>query len=613
MSHQKIELLAPAKNIACGIRAINHGADAVYIGGPHFGARAAASNSLADIAHLVAHAHQFHAKVYVALNTVFDDRELELAVQLCHRFYGMGVDALIIQDVGLLESELPPIPLHSSTQMNNRTVDKVRFLEKVGFQQVVLARELSLAQIKEIRAATNVPLEFFVHGALCVSYSGQCYMSEVMAGRSANRGECAQFCRHSFTLKDEQGKILAKDRYLLSLKDLNLSDHLKELIDAGISSFKIEGRLKDENYVKNVTAYYRQVLDKIIDADRRLHRSSSGRCLFGFTPDPSKSFNRDKTDYFLINNRNTPGAIDSPKATGQKLGRVMHSEKRFFILDTKEIINNSDGLCFFDPEKDHSLVGIKVNRVDDGKIYPKDPVNLPVGTMIYRNSDTAFNKLLARSEECRTIAIELQLIETADGLQILIRDEDGIESVTVVEVEKAVAKQAGMVSTMAEKQLRKSGGSIFSVEKVYVDLAPESFFSAAVFNDLRRKGLAHHLEQRIAQYPIERAELKVNDFPCPADEVSYLDNISNRKAEEFYRRHGVAKVDRKTLRAGDVEGCALMTTKYCIRAQLKICPKIKMNDKTDKFTASLTLVDNTGEYTLGFDCAKCEMTVRKRT
>ncbi len=605
-----IELLAPAKNLICGISAINHGADAVYIGGPQFGARAAASNSLLDIAHLVAHAHKFRAKVYVALNTIFDDRELELAVQLCHQLHSTGVDALIIQDVGLLESTLPPIPLHSSTQMNNRTADKVRFLEKVGFRQVVLARELSLAQIKEIRDATTVPLEFFVHGALCVSYSGQCYISEVMTGRSANRGECAQFCRHKFTLKDAQGRLLEKEQYFLSLKDLNLSEHLRALIDAGISSFKIEGRLKDVHYVKNVTAYYRQALDKIIETDGKLQRSSSGRCRFDFIPDPSKSFNRDKTDYFLINKRNTPGAIESPKSIGQKLGRVVYSEKRSFILDTKEKISNGDGLCFFDDKKGHSLVGIKVNRSEDGKVYPKDPVSLPVGVMIYRNSDTAFNKLLARSEECRTIAIELELKETADGLQMLVRDEDGLESVTTAEVEKVKAKQAGMVTTMAEKQLKKSGGSIFSVEKVYVELQPESFFSAAVFNDLRRKGLTHHLEKRIAQGKIEHAEFKVNDFPWPADEVCYLDNISNRKAEKFYRRHGVTKIDRKSLRASDVENCALMTTKYCVRAQLRICPK--MNKIADKFAAPLVITDNTGDYELSFNCQKCEMIVRRR-
>lgn len=604
---KKIELLAPAKNLACGISAINHGADAVYIGGPQFSARAAASNSLGDIEKLVAHAHQFRAKIYVALNTIFDDHELELAAGLCHQLYGIGVDALIIQDVGLLETELPPIALHSSTQMNNRTVDKVRFLEKVGFRQVVLARELRLDQIKEIRAATSVPLEFFVHGALCVSYSGQCYISEVMAGRSANRGECAQFCRHSFTLRDGQGKIIEKDRYLLSLKDLNLSAHLGALIEAGISSFKIEGRLKDENYVKNVTAYYRQALDTLIEADNRLQRSSSGSCSFAFTPDPQKSFNRGSTDYFLNKRRNRPGAIDSPKSTGQRLGQVLQAEKRFFTLETTEVINNGDGLCFFDPAR--GLVGIKVNRVENGKIYAKDPVVFAIGTMMYRNADTAFNKLLSNSGQCRTIAVQLDLKETADGLQLLIKDEDGIESATLVKAEKEVARQAGMIAILAEKQLRKSGGSIFSVGDVRVHLRPELFFPAAVFNDLRRKVFAGHLEKRLEHYQVERVELTANDFPWPTGEVSYLDNIANQKAAAFYRRHGVKTIDSKTIRAADIENCALMTTRYCLRAQLKICPK--MTNYLDESAGPLTIMDNTGAYKLEFDCSKCEMTVRK--
>jgi putative protease len=612
MLPEKIELLAPARDLACGISAIHHGADAVYIGGPQFSARAAASNSLADIEKLVTHAHQFRARVYVALNTIFDDGELERAVGLCHQLYSLGVDALIIQDVGLLETELPPIPLHSSTQMNNRSVDKVRFLEKVGFRQVVLARELSLHQIKEIRAATRVPLEFFVHGALCVSYSGQCYISEVMAGRSANRGQCAQFCRHSFTLRDERGKILEKDRYLLSLKDVNLSGHLGALIDAGISSFKIEGRLKDENYVKNVTAYYRQALDALIDTDNRLQRASSGRCAFGFTPDPSKSFNRGMTDYFLINRENTPrkrpGAIDSPKATGRKLGEVLNAEKRFFTLATKEVVNNGDGLCFFHPEK--GLMGIKVNRVEGDKIYPKDLLNLARGVTIYRNADTAFTKLLMQSEQCRTLAIGLELRETADGLQLRLTDEDGIVSECIVKVDKTEARQPGMVAALAEKQLRKSGGSIFSVAEVRVHLRPELFFPAAVFNDLRRKGFVNHLETRLRQYQFERVELTINDFPWPTDEVSYLDNIANRKAVAFYRRHGVARIDPKTLRAADVADCALMTSKYCIRAQLDICPK--MSGQIDNLAGPLTMSDNTGEYVLNFNCAQCEMTVRKK-
>ncbi len=612
MPLKKIELLAPAKNLACGISAIQHGADAVYIGGPQFGARAAACNSLADIEKLAAHAHQFRARVYVALNTIFDDRELERAAGLCHQLYNIGVDALIIQDVGLLETELPPIPLHSSTQMNNRTVAKVRFLEQVGFRQVVLARELSLDQIREIRAATSVPLEFFVHGALCVSYSGQCYISEVMAGRSANRGECAQFCRHSFTLRDGQGKILARDRYLLSLKDLNLADHLGALIEAGISSFKIEGRLKDDSYVKNVTAFYRQALDTLLAADTSRQRASSGSCSFGFTPDPAKSFSRGRTDYFLTNRENSrrkkPGAIYSPKATGQQLGRVLHTENRFFTLQTTEVVNNGDGLCFFTAED--ALVGIKVNRVEGNKIYPKDPVHLAGGTTIYRNADTAFTKLLTQSEQCRTIRLHLELRETVGGLQLLMKDEDGIESATTATVEKAEARQAGMVAELAEKQLRKSGGSIFSVAEVRVHLRPGLFFPAAVFNDLRRKGFAHHQETRLQQYQVERAELTANDFPWPNGEVSYLDNIANGKAAAFYRRHGVARIDPKTLRAADVAGCALMTCKYCIKAQLDICPKMSSN--AVGLAGPLTMSDKTGEYELGFDCAKCEMTVLRR-
>ncbi|MGB3210923.1 MAG: U32 family peptidase [Desulforhopalus sp.] len=608
MLHRKIELLAPAKNCTCGISAINHGADAVYIGGPQFGARAAAGNSLADIEKLVAHGHQFKARVYVAINTIFNDHELDSAVHLCQQLYNIGVDALIIQDVGLLESELPPIPLHSSTQMNNRTVDKVRFLEKVGFRQVVLARELSLSQIKEIRAATSVPLEFFVHGALCVSYSGQCYISEVVAGRSANRGECAQFCRHNFTLKDGDGNILKKDRYLLSLRDLDLSGHLRELIDAGISSFKIEGRLKDENYVKNITAYYRQALDGLIERDSELQRSSSGSCNFDFTPDPSRSFNRGRTDYFLTDSKGHPGAIESPKSKGQMLGKVVHTEKRYFVLDTKEIINNGDGLCYFDPGR--GLVGMRVNRTEGEKIYPKDPQVLPVGVVMYRNGDIAFNKILARSEQCRSIAVQLDLKETADGLCMMVLDEDGIQSETGIKLEKEVARQIGTNGALAEKQLRKSGGTVFSVRSIAVDLSPELFVSAAICNELRRKALAGHLEQRLRHYRNEYAEVMPNDVPWPADEVSYLDNIANHQAETFYRRHGVQTINRQALCAAEVAECALMTSKYCIRAQLDICPQT--NKKSEDVVLPLILSDYAEVYELGFDCKRCEMILRKQ-
>jgi len=309
----------------------------------------------------------------------------------------------------------------------------------------------------------------------------------------------------------------------------------------------------------------------------------------------------------LTKQRNTPGAIDSPKSTGQSLGQVVRSEKSFFVLQTEEVVSNGDGLCFFDPVK--GLVGIKVNRAEGGTIYPKDPVRLPVGMTIFRNSDTAFNKLLTQSDECRKIAIKLELKEIADGLQLVIKDEDGIASETAVKVEKEAARQAGMVTALAEKQLRKSGGTIFSIEDVCIDLPPELFFSAAVFNDLRRRGIVSHLKKRLQQYQAERVVVTKNDFPWPVDGVSYLDNVRNNKAESFYRRHGVARIDSKILHAKDVLDCVLMRTKYCIKAQLEICPKMASN--VDGIAGPLTIKDNTGEYELGFDCSKCEMTVRK--
>jgi len=602
-----LELLAPAKNLSCGLAALEHGADAVYIGGPQFGARSGAANSLADIETLATAAHRFRAKVYVALNTIFDDQELDQAVRLAWQLWECGVDALIIQDMGLLECSLPPLPLHASTQTNNRTAEKVLFLEKVGFQQVVLARELSLKDIRAIREKTSVTLEFFVHGALCVSYSGQCYISEVMAGRSGNRGECAQFCRHRYRLADKGGKVLVGDRHLLSLKDLDLSARLGELIGAGIDSFKIEGRLKDEFYVKNVTAYYRQALDKVIDADAHLARSSSGRCSFSFTPDTSKSFNRGKTEYFLVKERNTPAALLSPKSIGQELGRVNSVGKGFFTLATAETVNNGDGLCYFDAAE--NLVGIKVNRVVEGKIYPRDASPVEVGTLVYRNGDSGFAKQLAASHQCRFLTVWLHVGQSENGLLLTVRDEDGCVSETWLAAEKEMARQAGNLVLTAEKQLKKSGGTPFAVQAVQVSLPPDIFYPAAVFNELRRKALAEHLAKRLREYGRQEVQLLANDFPWPAEALTYLDNIANRKAMEFYRRHGATGLDNGVYLAKDNDACALMTCKYCIRAQLAMCPK--MTGSSDK-AESLILIDNTGEYVLHFHCRRCEMTVHKR-
>ena len=608
---QNLELLAPAKNLVCGIAAINHGADAVYIGGPLFSARAAAANSLTDIEQLAAYAHQFHAKTYVALNTLLNDDELDQAVELCRQLYEMGVDALIIQDVGLLEADLPPIPLHSSTQMNNRTLEKVRFLEHAGFSQVVLARELSLAQIQTIRSGTTVPLEFFVHGALCVSYSGQCYISEVMAGRSANRGQCAQFCRHKFDLLDNNGVMLEKGRYLLSLKDLDLSAQLGALIDAGIRSFKIEGRLKDENYVKNVTATYRLALDKIIDARDDLARASSGTCQFGFVPDPSRSFSRGATDYFLNKRRNVAGEPRTPKSIGKKIGRVVAVDAKCITIEGDEDVHNGDGLCFFN--QCHELVGMRVNRVEGHKIFPKDgaaQLHVPIGAEIFRNADIVFNKTLEQSQLCRTLLVKMALRETADGLQLHIVDEDGIASTTSIIVNKEKAAKVGMIEPLALRQLKKSGGTIFSTADVSLELSADLFFPSAVFNDLRRRAFAGHVEMRRQSLVRDVRNPSSNEYPWPYAEIDHTLNVTNKKAAAFYLRHGVQRIEQNALRVSTQKNCAVVATRDCHKGQVGGGGKKKKKGQAP--AEPLTIADNTGAYVLGFDCEKCEMTVTKK-
>lgn len=603
-----IELLAPARDLACGLAAIDHGADAVYIGGPAFGARAAAANSLEDIEKLVKAAHPFRARVYVALNTILSDRELPQAVQLAWQLREVGVDALIIQDMGLLECSLPPLALHASTQCDNRTPEKVRFLEKVGFRQVVLARELSLAQIRKIRAATTVTLEVFVHGALCVSYSGRCYISEVVASRSGNRGECAQFCRHRYTLRDMQGKVLAADRHLLSLKDLDLQGQLGALLAAGVDSFKIEGRLKDQNYVKNVTAAYRLALDRLLSDDSGWRASSSGRCRFSFVPDTSRTFTRGQTEYFLNNRRSTPGAPETSKAIGQPLGAVTELGRDFFCLEAADVIHNGDGLCYFDA--DGKLVGFKVNRVEAGRIYPREFSKLLVGTQLFRNHDSVFLVSLGRSQGCRLLSLRLRLVALAEGLQLTVCDEDGVVSTTLMEAASQPAQGATDLAGMAARQLRKSGGTPFIVEEVEVSVPAGVYYPGRVFNELRRRGLMHHLEERQKSYRVEEVNLAANEYPWPGASLSYQDNIGNDRALVFYRRHGVTEVAAEGLQAVKVRDCRLMTCRYCVRAQLYLCPR-DAGQGVDH-AEPLVLADNTGEYLLTFACDRCEMMVQKK-
>lgn len=600
---ETLELLAPAGSADIGIAAVNHGADAVYIGGPAFSARAAAGNSLAELERLVRYAHLFRAKVYIALNTIFNDAELEEAVALCHRYYELGADALIIQDFGLLECDLPPLPLHASTQMNNRTAEKVAFLEATGFQQVVLARELSLTQIREIAAATTVSLEFFVHGALCVSYSGQCYISEVMCGRSANRGECAQFCRHAFTLRRKNGEVLATNRHLLSLQDLNLSGRLELLSAAGIRSFKIEGRLKDENYVKNVTAVYRKELDRILTTGDFI-AASAGQCTFSFAPDAAKSFHRGGTDYYLLQKRNSVAEPRTPKATGEFLGRVEEVAGKMLRLQEPVVVNSGDGLCCFVGER---LAGARINRVDGDRILLNRALGCSPGTKIYRNVDSSFSREIQQSTTPRKLAIRMSCAQQEGRIVAHVLDEDGIKSSVFLPINWEEARQPGQAERAARRQLVKTGGTPFIVTAVEIRLPDNLFLPVASLNELRRLALEKHCRQREVSYVRQDVACIPSTAPWPEKRVGVRDNIGNGAARRFYRRHG-AVIDTELV-PKNVSDLPLMQTRYCVKFQLGMCPKV--HGKQAVIDPSLVLSDQQASYELTFDCLRCEMMLRK--
>jgi putative protease len=599
------ELLAPAQNLECGLAAIDAGADAVYIGAARFGARAKAGNSLADIEALARHAHTYWARVYVTLNTLLYDDELPQAVRLAYQLYDIGVDALIIQDVGLLECDLPPIPLIASTQMHNHTPERVAFLEAVGFRRVILARELSLAQIKAIRQATTLELETFVHGALCVSYSGQCLMSYAIGGRSGNRGECAQPCRRVYSLVDGNGKVIVKDRHLLSLRDFNLSAHLGDLLDAGVTSFKIEGRLKEKTYVVNVVSAYRRALDRELAA-RGLTKSSSGRSLVDFTPDLNKTFNRGYTTYFLHGREEPPGSIDTPKMVGEVVGDVVAVDRRSFRLPpgTPEL-HNGDGLCFFDEQG--VLQGTVVNAVNGLTITPNSLEHIRKGTRIYRNHDHAYLRQLEKSQPARTIAVKFTLEEAPEGFTLTAVDEDGIRALATLAAEKTRAEKPEQALATVEKQLRKTGGTAFDCAGVVVNWQMPYFLPVATLNELRRAALDNLTAARAQTRPRLAGEIHRNAVPYPEKQLTYLGNVLNRQAETFYRRHGVMAIEPAAESGLDMRGRRVMRTRYCLLHQLGLCRREK---GVTPLAEPLFLVDEDGhKYPLRFDCAKGEMEV----
>ena len=618
-----LELLAPAKTADFGIEAINHGADAVYIGGPAFGARSAADNSVADIARLVAHAHRYHAEVFVATNTILFDTELEPARELIWQLYDAGVDALIVQDMGLLELDLPPIQLHASTQTDIRDASKARFLQDVGFSQIVLARELSLAEVRKIAAATTCQLEYFVHGALCVAFSGQCYISHAHTGRSANRGDCSQACRLPYQVLDAQGRFVAHDAHVLSMKDNNQSLNLRPLIDAGVRSFKIEGRYKDMGYVKNITAHYRRLFDEILEERPELARAASGRCTFSFTPDPNQNFNREFTDYFVNGRKDDIGAFDTPKNPGQPIGFVTRVAKDHFDLMTDDPalqLSNGDGLCYFDQQKE--LVGAQTNRVEDlgdgaWRVFPKDPMaqlhDLRQGTVINRNRSMDWARTLEKKSADRRIGVWLKLSETADGLQLCVTDEDGNAASAQTQLAQAAPKDEANNDAKLRESLAKLGETIFTPIDIVLDVPRPWFVPASVANALRRDAIAALEAARAAAWQrLPRAEPVQPPAPYPEDSLTYLANVFNHAARDFYAQHGVKVIDA-AYESHEEEGeVSLMITKHCVRFSLSLCPKQAKGVIGVKGTVKaepLQLVNGKEKLTLRFDCKPCEMHV----
>lgn len=604
IKQRKIELLAPAKNLECGMEAINHGADAVYIGAPKFGARSAAGNSLEDIAALVEYAHLYNVRIYVTVNTILRDEELQETEEMIWELYRVGVDALIVQDMGIMKLNLPPIPLHASTQMDNRTPEKVRFLSDAGFRQVVLARELSLREISQIHeACPNVPLEIFVHGALCVSYSGQCYVSQACFGRSANRGECAQFCRLAFNLVDADGKVIVKDKHLLSLKDLNQSDELEQLLDAGASSLKIEGRLKDVSYVKNVTAAYRRKLDAIFARRQEYARASSGVCRTDFTPQLDKSFSRGFTHYYLHGRSKEVISFDTPKSLGEEMGTMKEARGNYLTVAGVKPFNNGDGVCYVDEQG--KLQGFRINRVDGNKLYPQEMPRIKPRTVLYRNFDQEFEKALARKSSERKIKIAVRLSDNNFGFSLSLTDEDE-NSVTLTlqrEKEPARTPQEENLKT----QLAKLGNTPFEAEQIDIDFTDNWFFPASVLAELRRQAVEKLIVARRINYRRELVVLKPTAHAYPQTSLTYLGNVMNEQSASFYTGHGVQSV-APAYEQSSVDKAVLMFCKHCLRYSMGWCP-IHQRERSP-YKEPYYLVSGDGKrFRLEFDCKNCQMKV----
>ena len=613
---KRIELLAPARNRECGIEAIKHGADAVYIGAARFGARAAAGNSVEDIAELARFAHLYYARVYVTVNTILKDSELADTEALIWDLYRAGVDAILVQDMAILRMNLPSIALHASTQMDIRSVEKVRFLADCGFSRVVLARELSLDEIRNIHeACPGVELECFVHGALCVSYSGQCYASECCFGRSANRGECAQFCRLPFDLLDADGKVVVRGKHLLSLKDMCRIDSLEEMLDAGVVSFKIEGRLKEAGYVKNVTAAYSRRLDEIIARRSAANvesapfvRISSGNVSYTFHPDVSKSFNRGFTDYFLHGRTNGIWSFDTPKSIGAPVGRVGHSGQGWLTVKGTAEFHNGDGLCYFDA--DGNLHGFRVNRVENGRIFlfdgGQESADIPENTPLYRNLDYEFDRTLSKESAYRRIPVSIVFRDCEGGFQVLMSDGDGNSVSVQTDFEHQTARNSQTANIRA--QLSKLGGTVFAASEVSVQMSADWFVPSSLLSELRRMAVDALISKRDECRPCPERRPAMPDVQYPSERLSYLGNVMNAGARSFYHDHGVPEV-ADAYEKQHVKGADIMFCRHCIRFAMGWC--VRNGGTPSPYREPYSLRSSDGrQFTLHFGCPHCIMTLK---
>ena len=601
-----IELLAPAKNSETAIEAIKHGADAVYIGASKFGARASAGNSIDDIKIATEFAHQFNAKIYVTVNTIVYDNELKEIESLIKSLYKVGVDALIIQDMGILRLDLPPIQLHASTQCDTRTVEKAKFLESVGFSQIVLARELTLDEIKQISSSVSVPIECFIHGALCVSYSGRCNASCAFRGRSANRGECAQICRLPYDLYDN-GKPIMTGKHLLSLRDFNMSANIEKLLEAGASSLKIEGRLKDTAYVKNITAYYSRLLDNLCKLHPdRYRRASAGITDIKFTPSPEKSFNRGFTTYFTDerNPNNSMASLNTPKSLGEYIGKVINTSNKGITVATDKELTNGDGLVYFNGKSE--LCGFRANKVANGIIYPLEKTFIPKGTLIYRNYDKSFNDSLSKDSAQRYIPIAIGMRKVRNGIAVEASDSIGNNVAARYELEYTEAKTDQYDTRL--RTLGKLGDTVFRLTRLELNDTANLFIPASKLSEIKKDIINKLTQAKRINYHFQYRRIENRDTEYPVKELSFSDNVANNMSRQFYTEHGVKSIEPAMEITSPNDNDILMTTRYCLRRELNCC--LKGNNR-GKLGNDLTIVSGDVRMKIEFDCRNCQMLLHK--